>query len=282
MNLFNRLINLYFAASPASFKSEFDLSTSIDKLKDTLAHQPKQPGAIQVWGEVNERRVNLFRITPPMHWSGRPRFSERFTMVDQEVRLEGKFIEYPGAKTIFFLLLLFLLVAIKGVCNDLLQGHPPPWSTYLMICLPPCIFSGMIWLSKRYFLHDVPMLTEWIQRNLQAESTSKASDELSSNKPSKSIKTDKDSLSAHLIACIALGDLIGMTYVVIYPIVDTPLLNLYLGASLFSLPGFLLGLLIQTSNDVSLLQKHSGTVIRLGLISALATGLGALGYLQST
>ncbi len=281
MNLIRHFIKLYFAATPARFKSEFDLPTSIDKLNAALSHQPDQPGALKVWGEVSQRSVNLVRITPPIVMSGRPQFSGRFTVIGQEVRLEEKFIEYPGAKTIFFFLLLFLLVALHGVCNDLLQGNPPPWSTYLMMCLPPGVFSGMIWLSKRYFLHDVPLLTEWIQRNLQAESTSKACDELSSTNSPKPIKTDKDSLSAHLIACIALADLIGMTYVAIYPIVDTPLLNLYLGASLLSLPGFLLGLLIQTCNDVLLLQKHSGTVMRLGFISALASSLGALGYLLS-
>lgn len=140
MNLIKHVIKLYFAATPARFKSEFDLPTSIDKLNAALSHQPDQPGALKVWGEVSQRSVNLVRITPPIVMSGRPQFSGRFTVVDQEVRLEGKFIEYPGAKTIFFFLLLFLLVALHGVCNDLLQGNPPPWSTYLMMCLPPGVF----------------------------------------------------------------------------------------------------------------------------------------------
>ncbi len=129
MNIVKWFFQLYFAANPVHFKSEFDLPTSLKKLNNALALEPEQPGAIQVWGEVNERNVNLVRITPPMHWSGHPQFSGHFTVIGQEVRLEGKFIEYPGAKTIFFFLLLFLLIALHGVCNDLLQGNPPPWST---------------------------------------------------------------------------------------------------------------------------------------------------------
>lgn len=159
-----------YGHQPARFKSDFNLSESVERLRaattrSVFSSLDKQSAS----GTVNERRVSLQRFIPMMGNSFKPFFIGKFEIVNGRVVLTGRFTMIWITKafmTLWFgFIVLWTLLATISVIKHPQSGQ---WSFPLFGVGMAVAGVALVKVGKWFARNDIAWLSQIIQTALSA------------------------------------------------------------------------------------------------------------------
>lgn len=128
MNPIQALLHFLYGSTPAEFKSAFDLSESVTRLRTATRRSAFGVLAQQAaTGPVSESRVRLQRVIPMVGNSFKPYFVGRFEQRDDGVHLIGRFTMLRVVKA--FITFWLGVVLVPGIAATISQ--PRNWQLVL-------------------------------------------------------------------------------------------------------------------------------------------------------
>lgn len=169
--MIQKILNLLYGGTPATFESSFSLEESVRRLKAATKQTSFSALTMQqAVGRVHEDKVVLERVIPFVHNSFKPVFVGQFEHTRSGIRLQGHFTMDWLAK-VFLTFWFGFIVLWVGIAVSLLaaSGSLEKWWLPLAGVLMLGFGFGLVRAGKYFARNDIVWLSNVIKAALSAE-----------------------------------------------------------------------------------------------------------------